>query len=599
VSPQKETISLIRPALRMFRASAILAVVFTTSAFGATDPAVRPFRSIQQVFTQSCALSSCHSAVSRKGGLILEHEDVSYESLVDHRAEHPDAQALGLLRVASGDPAHSFLMRKLKGEGPGDAMPQGGGMLPDDVIQMIEDWIRRGAHTTAEECPALDQTLASGSGAHGQGTVATICDDKPVGGDFVWQPEPPLDPPPATEGIQLYVPPKPVAAGTEWETCYAFRPNLTNLQTRVISHQEYRMHKGSHHLLLYMYFGEHPEEFAEGFFPCQAGQCVNPGQCPSDSDRNQFPIGGTQVAGTAYQVNYPEGVGLPILSPGKVVFIANLHFTNPFQPPQDIYGEAWINLYVHRPHEFKAMLDGIFAINFQDLIVEPYETKTISRMWHPRSFLTGSDTDAAVFQLFGHMHKRGREFDIDFVDRPCTGDCDENNAVTMDELVKGVNIALGAAPMRRCAQFDRNGDNQVTISEIVEGVGIALHGCHREDTRIYRTTEWDNAPVEEYPPPYLLVDQKQGLRWSCTHQNGRLDATGKEDPTYPAKKCHVGCEACGWDEASRTCIFTRDGSNRVYQEGEPMPLVFGLLADDDMCNMFGYFIKQSDLALLP
>jgi hypothetical protein len=26
-----------------------------------------------------------------------------------------------------------------------------------------------------------------------------------------------------------------------------------------------------------------------------------------------------------------------------------------------------------------------------------------------------------------------------------------------------------------------------------------------------------------------------------------------------------------------------------------MPLVFGILADDDMCNMFGYFIDASRL----
>jgi len=33
-----------------------------------------------------------------------------------------------------------------------------------------------------------------------------------------------------------------------------------------------------------------------------------------------------------------------------------------------------------------------------------------------------------------------------------------------------------------------------------------------------------------------------------------------------------------------------DSEARVYQEGDPMPLVFGELADDDMCNMFGYFL---------
>jgi hypothetical protein len=29
-----------------------------------------------------------------------------------------------------------------------------------------------------------------------------------------------------------------------------------------------------------------------------------------------------------------------------------------------------------------------------------------------------------------------------------------------------------------------------------------------------------------------------------------------------------------------------------------MPLVFGALADDDMCNLFGYFVRQEDLPLL-
>jgi hypothetical protein len=38
---------------------------------------------------------------------------------------------------------------------------------------------------------------------------------------------------------------------------------------------------------------------------------------------------------------------------------------------------------------------------------------------------------------------------------------------------------------------------------------------------------------------------------------------------------------------------------RVYPPGEPMPLIFGELADDDMCNMFGYYIHQEDVATLP
>src|SRR5262249_8817017 len=190
----------------------------------------------------------------------------------------------------------------------------------------------------------------------------------------------------------------------------------------------------------YMYFGDHPEQFKQGYFDCSAGNCTHPGECPEDSGELQIAIGGTQVAGTRYIVDYPAGVGLPILNPEKAVLIANLHYTNPFQPPQPIYGEAWINLYFYKLENFRAVLDGIFAINSGDLIVEPYTTKTIQRLWRPRGFLTRQAADAAVFQLFGHMHKRGREFDIDYVDHFCTRDFNPNRLVTLNHLLPRLTI---------------------------------------------------------------------------------------------------------------------------------------------------------------
>ena len=46
----------------------------------------------------------------------------------------------------------------------------------------------------------------------------------------------------------------------------------------------------------------------------------------------------------------------------------------------------------------------------------------------------------------------------------CTGDCDGNGAVTIDELLIGVNIALGISSIERCSVFDRNGDLMVTTN---------------------------------------------------------------------------------------------------------------------------------------
>jgi hypothetical protein len=59
----------------------------------------------------------------------------------------------------------------------------------------------------------------------------------------------------------------------------------------------------------------------------------------------------------------------------------------------------------------------------------------------------------------------------------CTGDCDSNSMVTVDELVKGVNISLGKAALSTCTAFNKNGDAMVTVDELVIGVNNAINGC--------------------------------------------------------------------------------------------------------------------------
>ena len=59
----------------------------------------------------------------------------------------------------------------------------------------------------------------------------------------------------------------------------------------------------------------------------------------------------------------------------------------------------------------------------------------------------------------------------------CTGDCDGDGAVTIDEVLKGVNIALGLAPLHECSAFDCNSDGQVTVDCLVKAINAALNGC--------------------------------------------------------------------------------------------------------------------------
>lgn len=57
---------------------------------------------------------------------------------------------------------------------------------------------------------------------------------------------------------------------------------------------------------------------------------------------------------------------------------------------------------------------------------------------------------------------------------PCVGDCDGDGRVTIAELVRGVNGALGG---QGCDAFDRDGDGIISISELVAAVNSALYGC--------------------------------------------------------------------------------------------------------------------------
>ncbi|MFI5367220.1 MAG: hypothetical protein ACHQ4J_16540, partial [Candidatus Binatia bacterium] len=54
---------------------------------------------------------------------------------------------------------------------------------------------------------------------------------------------------------------------------------------------------------------------------------------------------------------------------------------------------------------------------------------------------------------------------------------DGDGSVTVDELLTGVDIALGSAPITDCPSFDSNGDGAVTIDELLVAVNHALSGC--------------------------------------------------------------------------------------------------------------------------
>jgi hypothetical protein len=59
----------------------------------------------------------------------------------------------------------------------------------------------------------------------------------------------------------------------------------------------------------------------------------------------------------------------------------------------------------------------------------------------------------------------------------CVGDCNGDGAVAINELVRGVNIALGNADPSTCSAVDRDGNGAVAINELIAAVNSALGGC--------------------------------------------------------------------------------------------------------------------------
>jgi hypothetical protein len=101
-------------------------------------------------------------------------------------------------------------------------------------------------------------------------------------------------------------------------------------------------------------------------------------------------------------------------------------------------------------------------------------------------------------------------------DTSCTGDCNGDRMVTVDELLLGVNISLGLASPSACPALDRNGDGTVSIDEIVSAVSNALQGCGGGQTHAFVVTS-DLSAVGSFgtialdPPRTVMPSSPQRL----------------------------------------------------------------------------------------
>jgi hypothetical protein len=78
----------------------------------------------------------------------------------------------------------------------------------------------------------------------------------------------------------------------------------------------------------------------------------------------------------------------------------------------------------------------------------------------------------------------------------CSGDCNGDDVVTVNELLLAVNIAtMDSVPIALCPSADANGDGSVTIDEIVVAVDHALNGCTAGGKDVYAGLDDDAIAV--------------------------------------------------------------------------------------------------------
>src|SRR5687768_10917517 len=100
------------------------------------DPNATFTRVQAEVFTPTCATIGCHATLGQQSQLVLSAGRAYADTVGVNSVEMPQ-----LKRVAPGDPANSYLYRKITGAGiTGDRMPLGLPPLSEDKIRLVRDW---------------------------------------------------------------------------------------------------------------------------------------------------------------------------------------------------------------------------------------------------------------------------------------------------------------------------------------------------------------------------------------------------------------------------------------------------------------------------
>jgi hypothetical protein len=481
------------------------------------------------ILEKQCAFSGCHSLDSEEAGLALEGPGV-YDALVNAPATASAAAFAGKKRVVPGAPSTSFLMDKLLGTlapGEGDRMPSGRSPLGDDDIEAIRKWILAGAPREG----------AVGGGLSGE-------DDAQ-----------PRIPQPAipTGGFQAHMDPYALGDLPETEGCQYVR--MDNPDPISVRAWELFMHEGSHHFILRVARCPDPDgdgitecddpayddQFPQGFQPCE-----------------QFGYDFAFVIGAQtphLRVDYQtETTGVALKLARRQPLLLNSHYTNPFR---DTLAEVWINVEPVDPILVRRPARLLFEVIANAFIKVPPGQRNALATAVTCAFtddvfcdLSGEPSPQAdAFALLGftsHMHKRSTKFVAD----------------------------LTQAGQR----YSRGADDMTDPDD--------------GSKHLYVSTDYSDPVNLTFWPP-VVVERGDQLDYTCRHDNGltRPVRLGCEETAgVPPGKSILDLLGAQ-NGASHYCHTDADCAGFGTGRCVPANLVFGDLADDDMCILPGLYYR--------
>ncbi len=182
----------------------------------------------------------------------------------------------------------------------------------------------------------------------------------------------------------------------------------------------------------------------------------------------------------------------------------------------------------------------------------------------------------------------------------CVGDCGDDGAVQIDELILGVRILLDDAEISRCDSLDRNGDDRVVVAELATAVRFSLEGCP-PSVRSPLGTVPDAVSATPAGLVYLLYGSMGQIdRWSLPEQRYEpalpVGSSARQMAYSPVLDKLFVAHVADETGAHRVSTLDNDGRERVFVELEEMP--HSLVAAGSHVIVFTNGVPRADQILV-